>query len=349
MPGYLLVHHPPDATGSWVDVTPGDMDLETSDTYGCRTVLADPVTPGVLYAFEDESGCWRSTNAGLTWTRRDDGTVLAGNWGGAISPDGSFILSCTGNTSKTVLGTNVGYTVQRSTDGGVTWSMSSVFGGGGIQPYGISILPTNKLHCLASSHDDEALYMSTDGGVTWVDKGDITGIDLSYYVVWIDATTALAISQEATSGGGIRVGTYNSGAGTWGWGSIVSSQMHTHGVWQPFIDGTYVFAPGVDGILRAALSDLTTWTSVEGSLRDCVFGTTTKLYSGRSFPSGPGAGRSPELRDATRPTAGTWSSATNPTNMFNGPGMGAVTTNQAGQQVLVMGCWNAGIWRYVEP
>jgi hypothetical protein len=35
--------------------------------------------------------------------------------------------------------------------------------------------------------------------------------------------------------------------------------------------------------------------------------------------------------------------------MTNGWKRAAVTVDPGGHRVIVAGCWNAGLWRYVEP
>jgi hypothetical protein len=45
-----------------------------------------------------------------------------------------------------------------------------------------------------------------------------------------------------------------------------------------------------------------------------------------------------------------WKSVTTPSGMTNGPDHAAVTFDKStGKYVIMAGCWNAGLWRYVEP
>lgn len=360
---YDLDGLPAEATDVWKNVSPADADLTTTDTYGFGSVLAHPRQPGVLYGFVDEQGCWRSIDSGLSWVRRDDGSVLAGNWGGAIAPDGSYILACTGNTSKEVGGVNVGYTVQRSTDGGLTWNVSAALAGGGHQPYNLDILPSNKNWVIASDHDDGGsttkFFMSTDQGQTWVDKGTIAdganNIGLSYYAFWVDDTHAIAISQSGTSGGGIFLGTYNPATTNWSWQRVNTAALHEHGTCYPFIDRTYnkFYLPAEAGIFRADLSDLTTWTNVDSQApAGCVWATPSKLYAGRAFPVGPAGDTAAKLRDDLRSEGNSWSTATDPAifdngTTSNGPRMATVTRISPTRLAMLLACWNLGLMRMV--
>jgi hypothetical protein len=343
----------PESTGTWVDVTPAGASSALSsavnnDRYGFNGALAHPGDGLKGWAFIDRGGCWRTTNAGSSYARMDSPNSTVSpcadgkNWGPAISPDGSRLFNCSGNNFNSIGGKEVRFTVQWSDDDGATWSLSNVLPG---VPYAVAQCQQDAKLLLATDHDTNALFMSTNGGSSWSAKGSHPGAE-SAYVQWVTSTSALLIGQAGSSAG-LSLGSYDpSGTGTWTW-TPVSTHQHSHGVWQPLMNSTFVFVPGTAGIIRAPLGDLSSWTSVEGSIRDCIWGNPTNLFSARSFPVG-NSSYSPEFRSSTQ-TAGTvWGSASNPAGITNGPRMAVTLRNRAGQYVSVGANWNHGLMRRVE-
>jgi hypothetical protein len=240
--------------------------------------------------------------------------------------------------------------VMRSFDKGETWDGPSAIG---VDPYNVAPNPIDDGLIIAPSHEDSVLYETTTHGRIWGSAGTIVDgantISESGYVHWVNSTTVLAISQAGGSTGlfkGVR-----SASGTWTWTHISASIVHEHGAHQIFIDSLndWVYVPCEAGIYRAQASGaLTSFTQVlSGTPKGTVAATTSTLYSMRTFPT---HGTSdPQIYTAPRATGGlgTWSSMTTPTGMANG-GKTLCTMTDGRRWVVLAGCWNDGIWRYVE-
>lgn len=333
--------------GNWVDVTPAAADVtgQGGAAYGFNVVLAHPTTPGLMYAYNDRDGCWSSTNAGLSWVKvspEDDAGMDNGKlWGGAILGDGT-LLACCGDNFADPPGsaTEYRFAVGRSTNGGQSWSW---VGNVAASPYGFSVDPFDSTHVIGTDKNAEKVIETSDGGSTWADRGTVTGLGTSAYPLLVNATTAVLISQDE---GGIWRGT-KSGS-TWSWTSIDPDINHYHGVSHPFYDvaNGLIYMPHKEGVVVSDDGGQS-WDSVSANPADCIWATATKLYCGMSAPTQDTY--TPNLRSATRSATPSFGSATNPSGMDNGPRTAAITTNYAGQTVVVTSNWLAGLWRWVEP
>jgi photosystem II stability/assembly factor-like uncharacterized protein len=191
-----------------------------------REILIDPTTPGVLYAcrypLAHETGTavpgiYRSTDGGVTWTVKGDGTrgreiyslaldphspatLYAGSREGLVlkstdagqtwAPAGEERPALEGLPPRTVIGLEVHprtgalYAVEeqmgvfKSTDGGRTWA--TIHRGSGY----LAIDPHSDTLYLAG----RALWRSGDGGETWMDvSGDLPlhRKTLSHLLTWV--------------------------------------------------------------------------------------------------------------------------------------------------------------------
>jgi len=195
------IWHSVNGGSSWGPVNDFQANLAVS------TMVINPVDPSVLYAGTGESfaantgdtegwglvpdglrgdGVFKSTDGGVTWSRlpstRPTDPVVCAAPGGAcpwsyvnrlsISPDGSKLLAAT------VTG------IQRSTDGGVTWTLGAGLVG---QVLDIDFDPANNQKAIASGYSASAF--STNGGAAWtlatytpaIAKNGATGrVELAY-------------------------------------------------------------------------------------------------------------------------------------------------------------------------
>ncbi|MEX1183695.1 MAG: glycosyl hydrolase [Gemmatimonadota bacterium] len=149
--------------------------LHVSDDTGITDALFDPTNPDVLYASAyqrrrtvgqliaggQEAGIFKSTDAGATWTRLENGLPTADK--------GRIALGINHRNPRTVYalvvaqGDHGGFF--RSDDAGATWRRTSEYSGGDPQYYG---------EIFVSPHDPEEIWVievnihrSTDGGRTF--------------------------------------------------------------------------------------------------------------------------------------------------------------------------------------
>jgi photosystem II stability/assembly factor-like uncharacterized protein len=147
--------------------TPADGDLPAPVS---GTFVADPITPGVLYAWTS-LGLYKTLDGGTHWSKlplNPPGVAFAGEI--AIAPT---------NPNRIYVATTGNY-VQRSTDGGQTWNQSSVglFGPPGSDPADVSVIavsPTNELVAYTATYRGY-LFRTMDGGDHWSPIGDTSHI-----------------------------------------------------------------------------------------------------------------------------------------------------------------------------
>ncbi len=132
------------------------------------TLVADPVTPGRLWAGVEIDGVWKSDDAGLSWDRRAQGLSSLDIHGLAVIPSSDKQSEA---NVKLVASTDNDLNV--STDLGMTWSpqqIGQVFG----WPYcrGLAQRPGSpevlyQGNGTGPPGDAGALWRSTDGGNSW--------------------------------------------------------------------------------------------------------------------------------------------------------------------------------------
>ena len=144
----------------WVELGPPNIGGRT------RSLLVDPVERNRIWAGAVGGGIWRSSDAGVTWTRGDDRL-------------GSIAVCCLAMdpTNRQVLyaGTGEGFYngdairgagILRSTDGGVTWTrLAATVSWGYVNR--IAVSPANPQLLLAATRLPGSIHRSTDGGNTW--------------------------------------------------------------------------------------------------------------------------------------------------------------------------------------
>jgi hypothetical protein len=352
--GTIKLSHLTIQTGVWVNVTPSGF---LNSDFGAQDVLADPVRQGEVYAFTCNKGVWKSVDAGATWKKiTSSGVMEAGRaWGECIDLNPSrdpatppTLWACQGYGASGIF---------KSVDGGVTWTSYAVpFGGNtNADPYSPQVDPYDSRHIISGMHEANGVVESTDGGVTWRDvTGNMSG-GISWYPFFINTGSAsttrstwVAISQ-VTDGSTGTVRTTNGGA-SW---SKVSGNEHPHGGAQIYQAGSGpvymggVYAAGGWGILKS--TDFgQTWSHVGAVTSESnLFATPNHIYA---TCTGATTGLNDPHFQIGDPSGTTWTSQTVPPGMTNGPKNAAVTYDKSmGKYVLIGGCWNAGLWRYVEP
>ena len=157
------------AQGVWKSINGGATWNITGLTDREQYSLAiDPVTPTTLYAGRG-GAIARSTNAGMSWTS----VAVVGDVYGLLIDSGSPA------TLYAQVSTNSGWTVLKSTDGGLSWFETA-------PPVHLTInglamdasRPTN-LYATASDPrvagaDCCIVFRSTDGGASWIERGTVT-------------------------------------------------------------------------------------------------------------------------------------------------------------------------------
>lgn len=364
------------ATNVWTNVTPSGPDLSNPNlcgspgNFGTQTVGHDSASPNIMYAAFDYFGIYKSTDYGATWA----GPINTGTLGSTISAScGAGITVGSGGVIyfSAIRGT-IG--LFKSTDGGVDWVQENVAGlpSGRQDCYPPQIDPYNASHLIMPGHEQNVLVESVDAGVTWT--------------VIPTATTGGPSGngmQDATGGTGfvffINTGSSTTTATTFLW--IAQWNNNTYGTWRTTNDGTswtfvqnnehahgasQIYQPNTTGDLFMAglgsslgsgalhSSDYgVTWglagTSQNESL---VWGTSKHLWTMYGWAIGLGQAVGAQCQmTATVPSAGsagTWSSCTVPSGIYQGAGRVDVN-NDGTHNILVGAMWGAGIWRLIEP
>lgn len=139
--------------------------------YRCHAILFHPTVPNTLFvtiaARGSQSGIWKSTDGGSSWTQLRNGMPSAEHIGRtslAIAPSKPSVMYALSSTQgEGVLG------VFRSVNGGSSWTniAGTHFANEGQMSYGntIAVHPTDPDHVLCGGVD---LHLTRNGGQTWV-------------------------------------------------------------------------------------------------------------------------------------------------------------------------------------
>jgi hypothetical protein len=343
----------------WVNVTDPGMSLDpgysqtvvpanVDDNYGVQDVIGHPTIAGLFFAFLCYQGCWRSLNYGLTWAKVSGSSVLdlGKNWGSAIPIDGSFLLNTLGNDFS---GSPEGRkTIQRSTNGGATWTKSADLGG---DPYNVACCPYDVTRGIAAFHDTNHFLESLDSCVTWTDHGAVNAaISNSGYVFYLhNADTAMYIGGDGENS---YRGTKAAGVWTWTRVTDLDGAGHVHGTSQMFHDvenGAFFHGAGAnvgaDGIYKST-NNGTNWTRHYSSAGAAsIIGTPSNLYAMLASPAHSGSWN-PQFTTAPRNPGTSWAAPTTPSGFLNGAKRLATGTDGV-RHVLLAGCWGNGLWRCV--
>ncbi|MCU0303061.1 MAG: hypothetical protein MUC56_03240 [Thermoanaerobaculales bacterium] len=191
--------------------------LHISDDTGINEVHLDPRDPDVLYATAyqrrrhvwtlvnggPESGIWRSTDAGATWTELTSGLpeVDMGKIGMAVSPADPDAIYAIIEAQRDEGG------VFKSTDRGATWKKASDYMSVSAQYYNELVADPVDVDTVYSM--DTWLHRTVDGGKTWEKVGEdnkhvdnhamwINPADTDHVVVGCDGGVYLSYDRGAT-------------------------------------------------------------------------------------------------------------------------------------------------------
>ena len=191
--------------------------LHVSDDTGINEVHMDPRNPDVLYASAyqrrrhvwtlvnggPESGIYKSTDAGATWTELETGLpeVDMGKIGMAVSPADPDVIYAVIEAQYDEDG------IYKSTDRGATWSKVSDYVSRSPQYYNELIADPQDVDTVYSM--DTWLHGTVDGGETWEMVGEdnkhvdnhamwINPADTDHWVVGCDGGAYLSYDRGAT-------------------------------------------------------------------------------------------------------------------------------------------------------
>lgn len=377
----------PQAAGTWANVTPAGISLDPnllvvggqSFNYGAQEVVADPNNPGTLFAAFCYQGIWKSTDYGKpgTWTKLTNGGVLVlpshggvpaspdpmdnGRPAMAIAPDGSCIVA---TLLYPLAGFSNGCWKSSASDPGglgAKWRRITAGAPNGDDVGAFHVDPDDPLHVIGFPHSANGkFYESHDAGETWTPQSLPAGAVVK--LAFIGSGNVLA-GYDWGSGVNPQLGKRSNSTWPWTWswsattakderGNTVAGQTSFHGAQQVFVDkvngASYVGGP--EGIQRSTDSGAT-WTklSTPADKSEGLIATSKAIYSTSSFASAGGfqvnfqAGpRSPTA------TGRDWKTISIPAALTNG-WVGAAVVNDGTHAIVVAGCWDAGLWRYVEP
>jgi photosystem II stability/assembly factor-like uncharacterized protein len=350
------------APGAWVNVTPSAVSLDGSlscGNFGTLSVVVDPMHPESAYAEFNCQGIWKSSDYGLTWT----GPVNVGQNGTTVG-DCAGGISVASNAPGPILyqscirGAGIGF--WKSTNGGVDWTNYVVGPGGQRQDfYPPSVDPYDGGHLLMPGHEMNLLVQSTDGGQTWtaisVDPrmSQNGGTAAIAFIDTGDRTTTARTWLYLAQGAAGQIGTWRTTDGGATWAQVDTNEKgHSYyQIYQPDTAGT-VFMAGVYsaegwGVLKSADYGQT-WAHVGATINENIaFGTKKHVYAMNGWAVGAGGTVDPALQVAD-PSGTTWTSPGTPSAMTQGPA-GATVTSDGTYNIVLAACYNAGLWRYVEP
>lgn len=166
--------------------------LEVSENTGINNIVFDPREPDVLYATSEqrrrhvftkigggpESHVYKSTDAGKTWEKIENGlpTVDKGGWGIAVSPANPDIIYLIVEAAEDQGG------FFRSTNRGASWEKMSNHTSSGQYYNEIFCDPVdvNKIYSV-----ETITHVTVDAGKTWTPVG-LDGRHVDDHVTWID-------------------------------------------------------------------------------------------------------------------------------------------------------------------
>jgi photosystem II stability/assembly factor-like uncharacterized protein len=327
-------------TGVWTKVTPAGMANDESG-FGPGSIAGDPLRPSDMYVGGSESGLWKTTDYGKTWSKIND-----------LSPDitRGCIIAVAPTTPATIYIAGFGE-IFKSTDAGITFDTLST---GGFDPYSFVIDPYDPNHLLSGLHEAADVIESTNGGVTWrkVGTGSIGG-GVSVYPFFIDMgnaaatrTTWFAIAQNGSSPGR----TTNGGA-TWSMPAGLSGLQHPHGNAGIFQQGSNLWVGGAydfRGAIMRSTDYGATWSKVTTNEKPeaLVWGTEKAVYAMYAWACSRCEVET-NFAHAPLPGGTAWTFEGTP-SLKIGPNSMAVAYNGT-HNVFVGLMWAEGLWRYVEP
>jgi|GEM_PF-505597 len=353
----------PVTPGTWVNVTPSNVNLSSSlscGNYGTENVQVDPNQQSNFYAQFHCQGIWKSVDYGRTWT----GPINTGTNGATVSDcAGGLRLAPNGAGNPPILyqacirGAAIGF--WRSLDGGVNWTRYNIAPAAGNRQdvYPPNVDPYDSQHLIMAGHEQDLLVESVNGGQTWtsvpVNTGMRTGSGtgaISFIKTGNAASTRGTFLWMAQQSGGVY-GTWRTTNGGASW-TQVDKNEHPHGfaeAYQPDASGVVYIAGAYGqsgwGVMRSADYGAT-WTHVGSNTNQrTVFGTPSAVYSSFSYPTGLGTTNEPDFQLTSQPGMSGWTSPATPSAMKQGASQAAVGFDGTKYSVVTAN-YGAGLWLY---
>jgi hypothetical protein len=368
--------------GHWVNVTPpgvalnGDFLVDGGQefNYGAQEVAIDPNNPGTAFVAITYQGVWRTQDYGATWTRITDGTMAMDNGRPQLNmaPDGSYIIATLLYPEK---GFSNGAWISKAPSAGansalgLNWTRFSIPGVPGDDMGAFRIDPANGNHVIGQPHTPTGnFYESFDAGQTWKAQPGPANQDIGKLTL-VNSDTLMASydfggSNPPSPQRGVRSGQ------TWTWsavpgvldehGKASGPQTTFHGAQQIFIDTTVqpntLYYGGADGVhVSTDAGAHFTKLNTTQNYSESIVATPNRVYSAAAFAGITNPLGTPNFQYAPRPSASAGSSWVNgnsevPSAMNNGwLAAGVAQDANSTKWVIVAGCWDAGIFIYVEP
>ncbi|GAA2036319.1 sialidase family protein [Catenulispora yoronensis] len=226
------------------------------DTYAYGTTIVSAFQVGRVYGGGASDLGWAtSTDSGATWQHGFLPGITVNQGGSYAQVSDASVVYDAKHTAWLVVGLPIdssgnalGLTVNRSTDGGLTWGSATHavgFDGAGYDKQWITCdnTPTSPYYgnCyieadLTSSGNAEFMSTSTDGGVTWGAKKQPAGSPAGLGGQPVVQPNGTVVVPFSTNGSAIEAFTSTNGGGGWGSVNTVSS-VSAHGVAGGLRDG----------------------------------------------------------------------------------------------------------------
>jgi hypothetical protein len=328
------------AVGQFEKITPPNIKLSPPYT-GTIMVLADPQASGTIYTTTSQSGVFRSTDCGATWTKMNTGRHAqdldsGAIWSAVIDPDEPKTLyALTGYGASGLW---------KTTNGGTDWdpALPTMSGVPGFVAR-VTIDPTNHLHLIVNFHDNcsaghtpVCMAETKDGGSTW----KVIDFPTSIKDGWGEGTAVMPLDEKRWIFEFWEL-YYTSDAGTtW---TKTSDGAAVQGSFFRAANGSY-YLGAQNGMLTSP--DGASWSRIpsSGSGFDAVIGDGTRLFGFDGFqpPSGPNVAWSAPYNDPTR-----WSALATP-GFSNKPSSGFTSLDyDADHALLYAAAQGEGLWRMV--
>jgi hypothetical protein len=344
--GTIRLNQDQEQTGVWKDVNPAGLDPRdlpgVQNSFGPGSLVGDPAHPRDMYVGGANSGLWKSSDFGRTWSKINSTIPYVAR---------GTTIGVAGTTPATVWA--AGYRViYKSIDGGVTFSTTNI----NYDLYSFIVDPNDNNHLLSGLHEVDGVVESTDGGATWqmvTGPGFPTG-GVSWYPFFINtgnaATTRktwVAVGQNGTDGA------YTTDGGAhWVIPPGLAGLNHGHGNASFFQKDSLLFISGNSGTTSQGVFRSTnfgaSWIRVDSGTKgeSMIWGTAKNVYAMTAWAcSGCNLGTNFEIA----PLPGTtWTYTNVPSALRIGPNSIAVAFNGT-PYVIVGSMWDQGLWRYVEP
>jgi photosystem II stability/assembly factor-like uncharacterized protein len=136
-------------------------------------VTGDPTNPRVFYFGAVDGGVWKSANAGQSWTNLTDGrTSLASIGAVAVAPSDPNVIYAGGGEADFREDYTYGDGVERSTDGGRTWSHLGLYDARHIARIVVDPRDADVAYVAAMGHGAgpnpmRGVFRTRDGGRNW--------------------------------------------------------------------------------------------------------------------------------------------------------------------------------------